>query len=272
MPDLYADIVDMRRKFNLECPFRNPQLLTPEAQELRSALLNEEVDEYNAAVASGDLVEIFDALLDICVVSIGTAVEMGLPFREGWQEVMRSNMEKIRVDNPDETKRGSTMDLVKPKTWLAPQLENLITHPPWIDHASIQACCGGVGELGCACTRNQLRDQIYKLQVQVYDAGLNDASNKNILERANQIINERSEEKNRQYGDMDENLDHAAEIASIMQNKQFNGADIAVVLFALKLARHRRSYKQDSLLDAVAYLGALDNRIQKMGDERIEDN
>lgn len=163
------------------------------------------------------------------------------------------------------------MDLVKPKTWLAPQLENLLTHPPWIDHTSIQACCGGVGELGCACTRMQMREQIYDLQCKVYDLG--HVENDNILERANQIINQRTEEKNRQYGDMDENLDHAAQIASIMQRKDFNGGDVAVVLFALKLARHRRSYKQDSLLDAVAYLGALDNRIQKVGDERAsEDN
>lgn len=91
-----------------------------------------------------------------------------------------------------------------------------------------------------------------------------------ILKRAHDIIDNRTEEKERQYGSMQENCEHAAQIASIMQNKEFTPQDIPVILAALKLARHRRSYKQDSLLDAVAYLGALDNMINENGDERYE--
>ena len=67
---------------------------------------------------------------------------------------------------------------------------------------------------------------------------------------------------------MNDNLDHAATIATIMQRKEINASDICVSLFALKIARHRETYKQDSLLDAVAYLGALDNLIQERGDDR----
>lgn len=264
MPDLISDIVHMRDHYKLNNPHRKPQLLAEDAQKLRSALLSEEVDEYFCAVANGDLVEIFDALLDIVVVALGTGVEMGLPMKQGWQEVMRSNLQKVRSEDPSDSKRGSKFDLVKPDGWVGPQLQNLIDEPPWIDHSSIRPCCGGVGEFGCACTRNDIENFIFK----VYKENEEGKTTENILDRANDIINNRSEEKNRQYGDMDENLDHAAEIASIMQRKQFNGADVAVVLASLKLARHRRSYKQDSLLDAVAYLGALDNRIQKRGDER----
>jgi hypothetical protein len=36
-------------------------------------------------------------------------------------------------------------------------------------------------------------------------------------------------------------------------------------LVALKLSRHSYNYKQDNLLDAVAYLGALDNYVEKFG-------
>ena len=36
-------------------------------------------------------------------------------------------------------------------------------------------------------------------------------------------------------------------------------------LVALKLSRHSYSYKQDNLLDAVAYIGGLDNYIEKYG-------
>jgi hypothetical protein len=90
-----------------------------------------------------------------------------------------------------------------------------------------------------------------------------------ILERANDIINNRTEEKNRQYGSMSENCEHAAQIAGIMQNKKFVKSDVIAILAALKLARHNRSYKRDSLLDCVAYLGALDNLIQEEGDDRF---
>ena len=89
-----------------------------------------------------------------------------------------------------------------------------------------------------------------------------------ILKRAHDIIDNRTEEKERQYGSMSENCRHAAQIAGIMQNKEFNDTDVIAILAALKLARHNRSYKQDSLLDAVAYLGALDNYIQEFGDDR----
>ena len=89
-----------------------------------------------------------------------------------------------------------------------------------------------------------------------------------ILKRAHDIIDNRSEEKDRQYGSMSENCRHAATIAGIMQGKEFNDSDVMAILAGLKLARHRRSYKQDSLLDAVAYLGALDNYIQEFGDDR----
>ena len=88
---------------------------------------------------------------------------------------------------------------------------------------------------------------------------------KNILRAADDIVNHRSEEKERQYGNFEEGLRRAAEIASGMTGKEFKGSDIYSALIALKLSRHSYNYKQDNLLDAVAYLGSLDNYIQKYG-------
>ena len=84
----------------------------------------------------------------------------------------------------------------------------------------------------------------------------------NILEKANQIINERSEEKERQYGPMGEGLERAAMIASGMTGKDFNADDIFAALIALKFSRHSYNYKEDNFLDAAAYLGAWNNYIQ----------
>lgn len=85
----------------------------------------------------------------------------------------------------------------------------------------------------------------------------------NILEKANEIVNKRSEEKERMYGPFEEGMDRTATIASGMTGKQLNAKDIYAVLIALKLSRHSYNYKEDNLLDAVAYLGSLNNYINK---------
>ena len=85
----------------------------------------------------------------------------------------------------------------------------------------------------------------------------------NILEKANEIINSRSEEKERQYGPMGEGLERAALIASGMTGKDFTADDIFATLVALKFSRHSYNYKEDNFLDAAAYLGAWNDYVQE---------
>ncbi|HIL27114.1 MAG TPA: hypothetical protein EYG21_07000 [Nitrospinaceae bacterium] len=92
----------------------------------------------------------------------------------------------------------------------------------------------------------------------------------NILKEANEIINERSEEKERQYGPIGEGLERAAKIASGMTGKDFEADDIFAVLIALKFSRHSYNYKEDNFLDAAAYLGAWNNHIQNKGEKNEE--
>ena len=81
----------------------------------------------------------------------------------------------------------------------------------------------------------------------------------NILEKANEIINLRSEEKERMYGPFEEGMERAAMIASGATGKDLTAKDIYMVLVALKLSRESYNHKEDNLLDAVAYLGSLNN-------------
>jgi hypothetical protein len=85
---------------------------------------------------------------------------------------------------------------------------------------------------------------------------------KNILEEANKIVNERSEEKERQYGPFSECNSRAARIASVLSDKQITVKDMYNMQIALKLARESWSHKEDNLLDAVAYIGALNNYLE----------
>jgi hypothetical protein len=81
----------------------------------------------------------------------------------------------------------------------------------------------------------------------------------NILEEANKIINLRSEEKERMYGPFEEGMERAAMIASGATGKDITAKDMYICMVALKLSRESYSHKTDNLLDAVAYIGSLNN-------------
>jgi hypothetical protein len=81
----------------------------------------------------------------------------------------------------------------------------------------------------------------------------------NILQEADKIINQRSEEKERMYGPFSEGMERAAMIMSGATGKHITASDMYMALVALKLSRQSFCHKEDNLLDAVAYLGGLNN-------------
>jgi hypothetical protein len=83
----------------------------------------------------------------------------------------------------------------------------------------------------------------------------------NILEKANEIVNLRSEEKERMYGPFEEGMERAALILSGMLGYEVSGDVMYKAMIALKLSRQSYNHKEDNLLDAVAYLGSLNNYI-----------
>ena len=92
----------------------------------------------------------------------------------------------------------------------------------------------------------------------------------NILKKADEIINKRGEEKARQYGPMSLTNKKAADIASLLLNKKVTTLDIYYFQIALKLARESWSHKEDNLLDAVAYIGGLNNYLEGIKKEPLD--
>lgn len=82
----------------------------------------------------------------------------------------------------------------------------------------------------------------------------------NILEKANEIVNLRSEEKERMYGPFQEGMERAAKILSGMVGEDINSDFMYKAMVALKLSRDSYNYKEDNILDAVAYLAAYNNK------------
>lgn len=91
----------------------------------------------------------------------------------------------------------------------------------------------------------------------------------NILKHADQIINERSEEKERQYGPFMECNQKAAQIASVITGKPLTALDVSWVQVAVKMARESNAHKEDNLLDMVATIGAINNELEGPGRYKV---
>lgn len=119
----FDDIVGMHQKFK----FANggpPRLLDTNRASWRSKFMREELDEYVEACTQGDLALAADALIDLVVVAMGTAVEMGLPWELLWADVQRANMSKeLGVSKRGESAGG---DLIKPDGWQPPGTHHVL--------------------------------------------------------------------------------------------------------------------------------------------------
>ena len=80
------------------CPIRIVPIANPPETDLRVELILEETEEYYAAVAAEDVVEIADALADLVYVAYGAALTHGIDLDAVLAEVHRSNMSKLGAD------------------------------------------------------------------------------------------------------------------------------------------------------------------------------
>lgn len=89
--------------------------------EFRTNFLQEELDELKKATDGEDMV---DALIDLCVVAIGTLDAFDVDAYKAWNTVHRANMKKevgIKESRPNPL---GLPDLIKPKGWRSPSHKN----------------------------------------------------------------------------------------------------------------------------------------------------
>jgi len=123
--DMFQMVADFHKKFGLE-PTNQPDFPFEEIWILKNNHMQEELNEIRAAAINGNLEEYFDGLIDIVYVALGAAYLAGLPFEQGFLRVHQANMTKIRALRQQDSKRGSTYDIVKPVGFVAPTLTDLI--------------------------------------------------------------------------------------------------------------------------------------------------
>ena len=91
------------------------------------------------------------------------------------------------------------------------------------------------------------------------------------IDKANKIINDRSEEKERQYGPMTEGMQNASKIAvsiqkivNVYSSEEDSSLSSFRYLFGLKLSREKYNHKEDNMLDAIAYRIAEMNALREI--------
>ena len=89
----------------------------------RAKFLEEELTELNNAIYYVDNEEVVDALIDLCVVAIGTLDAFKIDSHKAWKEVLKANMKKevgVKKGRPNPL---GLPDLKKPKDWEPPSHE-----------------------------------------------------------------------------------------------------------------------------------------------------
>ena len=113
--DWFLDVHDFHTKFGAHIAYK-PTVPPLAVAELRKVLINEECDEALEAIDSGAIAHLAKELADIMYVVLGTAVSYGIDIRPVWDEVHRSNMDKVGGPSRADGK------VLKPEGWTPPDI------------------------------------------------------------------------------------------------------------------------------------------------------
>ena len=88
----------------------HPSLSSTKINDLRTSLIEEELEELKQAIKDKNLSEVADALTDILYVTYGAGHAFGLNLDISFDEVQKSNMSKLGLDGkPIYNEKGKVM-------------------------------------------------------------------------------------------------------------------------------------------------------------------
>lgn len=118
--DWVADIAEMHKKFGVHGVDGFPgATLTGKFLRFRQRFLEEELQELEEGIEEKNPEKVVDALVDICVVAIGTLDIGKVNSYHAWDRVLSANLTKIPGPNPARLGSGG-FDLIKPEGWEPP--------------------------------------------------------------------------------------------------------------------------------------------------------
>ena len=129
MTNNYKDVGNFHKKFGLQYHDGGDIIeLDDETFKFRRDFIQEELDEFVEGYTEGDVAKMFDSLVDLVYVAMGTAHMCNFPWQDGWDEVQRANMSKERASSSDDSrsKRKNSLDVVKPDGWTPPDIDAVL--------------------------------------------------------------------------------------------------------------------------------------------------
>jgi len=111
-----SDMANMHNHYGIKLDHFTPEQLR-KFLNFRIDFLAEELQELQDATSADDAV---DALVDLCVIAIGTLQLYGVDSALAWNRVLEANMKKEVGVKTTRPQAGDLPDLVKPDGWIAP--------------------------------------------------------------------------------------------------------------------------------------------------------
>lgn len=117
--DWVKDIRDMHAHYGMHEKFAEfDEDKKKKFLEFRAKFLQEELNELVDNIDNPE--DVVDALIDLCVVAIGTLDAFDIDSYKAWDDVLRANMAKKVGVKPGRPNPLGLPDLMKPEGWVAP--------------------------------------------------------------------------------------------------------------------------------------------------------
>lgn len=118
MTNWVKNIEELHTKMGVNAVIRNMDAEKLKAfLDFRIKFLEEELTELKEATNADDVV---DALVDLCVVAIGTLDAYDVDAHEAWERVHKANIVKQPGIKPERPNPLGLPDMIKPDGWQAP--------------------------------------------------------------------------------------------------------------------------------------------------------
>ena len=127
----FEEVARAYRHFEIHNYGGPPHHIPRQHEVFRLRALQEELTELNDGYKNHDLEAIADALVDLVVFALGTAVVHDLPWEPLFAEVMRANMEKIPGEGNKFRRVDGVVDLLKPDNWRPPDILRTLQQHGW---------------------------------------------------------------------------------------------------------------------------------------------
>lgn len=122
MTNMYQDVKEFQTAVGQNIGTK-AEFPDPAERELRIKLLKEEYEEYIQGECKNDIENIAKELADIIYIVCGTAASYGIPLDRVFDEVHKSNMEKLVDGKPVRRADGK---ILKPDGWKPPNIKNIL--------------------------------------------------------------------------------------------------------------------------------------------------